>query len=163
MPFTPFHFGPGLALKGIIGRRMSFSAFVAANVAIDVEPLYYMLRNDPPLHRELHTALGALALAIGLMLLWLLLRAGISRWGGRYRQRWLRGLSSSTPWAVWLGLLLGCGTHIALDSLMHVDMAPYAPFAGGNPLAGWISIAQLQWACLMAGIAGLPMVYLRSE
>ena len=131
-------------------------------MAIDVEPLY-MLRNDPPLHRELHTALRALALAIGLMLLWLLLRAGIGRWGGRYRQRWLRGLSSSTPWAVWLGLLLGCATAIALDSLMHVDMAPWRRLPAATRWPAWISIAQLQWACLMAGIAGLPAVYLRSE
>ena len=129
MPFTPFHFGPGLALKGIIGRHMSFSAFVVANVAIDIEPLYYMLRNDPPLHRELHTAIGAMLLAVGLMLLWLLLRAGISRWGGRYRQRWLRGLSSSTPWAVWLGLLLGCERT---QAGMGQGMPPNLHMTGGG-------------------------------
>lgn len=162
MPFTPFHFGPGLALKGVLGRHMSFAAFVVANVAIDVEPLYYMLSNNPPLHRELHTYVGAAAVALSLLLLWLLLRSLLVRSGRRKQGRWQTWLCASTPWAVGVGLLLGCGSHILLDSMMHVDMAPYAPFAGGNPLAGWISIAQLQWACLMAGIAGLPMVYLRS-
>lgn len=162
MPFTPFHFGPGLALKGVLGRHMSFGAFVAANVAIDVEPLYYMLSNNPPLHRELHTYVGAAAVAVSLMLLWWLLRSLLARPGRHKPTRWQTLLRASTPLAVGLGLLLGCSSHILLDSLMHFDMAPYAPFVSGNPLAGWISVAQLQWACLMAGIAGLPMVYLSS-
>ena len=34
MPFTPFHFGPGLLGKGLAPRSYSWSAFVAINVVI---------------------------------------------------------------------------------------------------------------------------------
>ena len=34
-------------------------AFVASQVVIDCEPLYYMLRRDFPVHRTLHTFAGA--------------------------------------------------------------------------------------------------------
>ena len=36
MPITPFHFGPGAALKGVLGPQMSFTVFAFANVLIDV-------------------------------------------------------------------------------------------------------------------------------
>ena len=43
MPITPFHFGPGAALHALAPKHVSFLAFAAANVIIDVEPLYFML------------------------------------------------------------------------------------------------------------------------
>lgn len=51
MPFTPFHFGPGAAIHALAPRKVSFIAFVAANVLMDVEPLYYMLTRQDHLHR----------------------------------------------------------------------------------------------------------------
>ena len=59
MPFTPFHFGPALALKAVAPRAFSWTAFVASQVVIDCEPLYYMLRGDYPVHRVLHWFVGA--------------------------------------------------------------------------------------------------------
>ena len=59
MPFTPFHFGPGAALYAMAPRQLSFLAFCAANVLIDVEPLYYMLTDQYPWHRFFHTYVGA--------------------------------------------------------------------------------------------------------
>ena len=37
MPITPFHFGPGAALHVLAPRHVSFLAFCAANVVIDVK------------------------------------------------------------------------------------------------------------------------------
>ncbi len=59
MPITPFHLGPGLALKSCSPRAFSLTAFVIAQVIIDLEPLYYLLRNDYPWHRFMHTLSGA--------------------------------------------------------------------------------------------------------
>ena len=64
MPFTPFHFGPGALVHAVAPRHVSFVAFCAANVAIDVEPLVWMLRGEPPLHRFAHSFVGALAVAL---------------------------------------------------------------------------------------------------
>ena len=59
MPFTPFHFGPGLLVKGIAPRRFSWAAFIAVQVVIDCETLYYLVRHEHPVHRTLHTTPGA--------------------------------------------------------------------------------------------------------
>src|SRR4030095_14050528 len=58
LPVTPFHFGPGLALKGVAAPVFSWSAFAAAQVVIDCETIYYMVRGEYPVHRFLHSFLG---------------------------------------------------------------------------------------------------------
>ena len=55
MPFTPFHFGLGATLHAAAPRRVSFLAFCGANVLTDIEPLYFMLAHQWPLHRTAHT------------------------------------------------------------------------------------------------------------
>jgi hypothetical protein len=59
MPFTPFHFGLGAALHAVAPRNVSFLAFCAVNVLMDIEPLYFLLTNQLPLHRFFHTYVGA--------------------------------------------------------------------------------------------------------
>ena len=39
----------------------SWSAFVAAQVLIDCETLYYLVRQEYPVHRFFHSVLGATA------------------------------------------------------------------------------------------------------
>lgn len=163
MPFTPFHFGPGLALKGAFGRRLSFVAFAVANIAIDIEPAYYLLRGEPPLHRLAHSWLGAALLATLLFAMWLPLRWLARRMWHSRNWRWLHALRNATGAPVWLGLMLGTLSHIALDSLMHADMQPFAPFAADNPWLGLMSLEQLHWLCIMAGIAAAPIIVLRRE
>jgi hypothetical protein len=65
MPITPFHFGPGAAIHVVAPRQLSFLAFCAANVLIDIEPMYYMLTAQERLHRFFHTYIGATVVAIG--------------------------------------------------------------------------------------------------
>ena len=59
MPITPFHFGPGAVIHALAPKQVSFIAFCAANVLIDVEPLYFMLTHQYPVHRFFHTLVGA--------------------------------------------------------------------------------------------------------
>jgi hypothetical protein len=59
MPVTPFHFGPGAMVHAVAPKHISFLAFCTANVLMDVEPLYYMVTRQYPLHRFLHTYVGA--------------------------------------------------------------------------------------------------------
>ena len=55
MPVTPFHFGPGAAVKAAIPRHFSFTVFCFAQVVTDCETAYHMLRHEYPLHRWMHT------------------------------------------------------------------------------------------------------------
>ena len=55
MPFTPYHFGPGLLLKAAAPRHFSFLAFSTTQVAIDLESLQYLTMGDPHVHRTMHT------------------------------------------------------------------------------------------------------------
>ena len=158
MPFTPFHFGPGAAIHSASPRRISFIAFGAANVLIDVEPLVYMLADDPPLHRFFHTYVGALIVAAATTILF-----ALAQWVARRVPLpdvfgW-RGVE--LPAAV-AGALLGTLTHIVLDSIMHADIRPLAPFSQANVLYALIPIGPLQWACMAAGLLGAAVLGVRS-
>src|SRR4051812_22008754 len=64
MPFTPFHFGPGAAVKVVAGDSFSFTIFAAAQVVMDLQPGYRLLRRGYPVHGWTHTFLGATGLAL---------------------------------------------------------------------------------------------------
>jgi membrane-bound metal-dependent hydrolase YbcI (DUF457 family) len=136
MPFTPFHFGPGAALHAIAPKRISFWAFCGANVLIDIEPLYYMLTHQYPLHRFFHTYIGAtimVGITTGLFFLMLL---AASRLNLRDWFKW----QSLTMRAILAGAVLGGYSHVLLDSLMHDDIAPLAPFSATNHLQGLVPL-----------------------
>ena len=157
MPVTPFHVGPGAMLHALAPRQVSFIGFCGANVLMDVEPLYFMLMREAPLHRFFHTWIGAtlIALAVpGIFLLALQLA------------RRLR-LPNPLDWQGlgWPQVALGAGaggwSHILFDSIMHGDMHPFAPFSQANPLLGLVALEALHWFCLLAGAAGLLILGLR--
>ena len=41
---------------------------------------------------------------------------------------------------------------------MHVDVRPFWPLHQGNPMQGWITIEQLQWGCVLAGVLGIAVL-----
>lgn len=160
MPFTPFHFGPGLAFKALLQRHISFTMFVFTQVLIDLEPLYYLLRNEWPVHRFFHTYIGATLIAgVGVII-----GRPICRWAIIMWNIW-NGFIGPLPTldqepriplkAAILGAFIGTYSHVALDSVMHRDIRPYAPFSDANGLLQIISLAQLHWACVISGIIEL--------
>ena len=52
-------------------------------------------------------------------------------------------------------------SHIVLDSFMHHDITPLAPFSNANPLLQVVSLSTLHWFCLVAGAAGLCVLGIR--
>jgi membrane-bound metal-dependent hydrolase YbcI (DUF457 family) len=145
VPFTPFHFGPGLALAGLT-RRASFVAFVAANVLIDLESGWNLWRHAYPVHAFFHSALGAtLTIAPAALLAALACRIGVR--AGVITRR-------PAPAALALGAALGAWSHVVLDAVMHADARPLGPFGDGNPLLGAIPLAALHAGCLLAGVFG---------
>jgi membrane-bound metal-dependent hydrolase YbcI (DUF457 family) len=163
MPFTPFHFGPGLLLKGAAPRKLSWAAFAASQVFIDCETLYYMVRREYPVHRELHTFLGAAAAGLAVGGLLFALRAAA--------EPFLRRAEDSSPLlaselsapALFTGALVGGLTHPFLDGLMHADIRPFSPFTPENPLLGAVSLGTLHGACLAAGLVGTVLLWARAR
>jgi membrane-bound metal-dependent hydrolase YbcI (DUF457 family) len=157
MPITPFHFGPGAALHAAVPQQVSFLSFCAANVLIDVEPLYFIVTDQYPLHRFLHT-LGGATVAVMVTTAFFMACLKLSR---------LRRLPNPLGWQqltllpVVLGAALGAYSHILLDAVMHGDMMPFAPFSQANPLLYVVSIEALQWGCVAAGAVGLAVLGLR--
>jgi len=154
MPFTPFHFGPGAVIHAVAPRRVSFIAFVAANVLIDVEPAYYMLVGQDPLHRFFHTYVGASVVAVATVLLFLLARKLAPSVPSPNLLRW-KELSLGQVIA---GAVVGGYSHIVLDSVMHADIRPWAPFSQANSLYLLASIDALQDFCIGAGAAALVIL-----
>lgn len=158
LPFTPFHFGPGLLAKSLLPCWFSWSAFVTSNVVIDVESLYYLTRNEHPVHRQLHTFVGA-ALA-GLATIALLLGA----------RRLLRGLrarldaatpslrAEGSPVGIVVGAMAGALTHPVFDGVMHGDIEPFQPWTAANPLHRALDLQALHLGCLIAGAAGCALL-----
>lgn len=160
MPFTPFHFGPGLLVKGLVPDRFSWTAFVSAQVLIDCETLYYMVSRQYPLHRELHTFVGATSagLATAAMLLALRRLAGPA---GRLERSVPALRSEASTTGVMAGGLLGGASHPLLDGLMHGDIRPFAPWTDANPLLGAVGLDVLHLGCLAAALAGAALIWAR--
>lgn len=166
MPFTPFHFGPGLLFKAIAPARFSFSTYAAAQVVIDLESGYYLLTQQSPVHRTLHTfVVGGLAgAATGVVL------GGIGRKFLPQIARSARPVVAAELAATGalVGGLVGGLTHALLDGMMHYDMHPFWPLTAANPLLGLLSLRALHLLCLVTGAAGIlllgrPRNWRRSE
>ena len=157
MPITPFHFGPGAVIHALAPSKVSFLAFCAANVAMDVEPLYYMITQQYPLHRFLHTYVGAALVAIFVVVLFLAAR----RFAARF---WLPNLfewRALSPCPVVVGAAAGSCSHIVLNSLTHRDIGPLAPFSEANPLLGAVSLDALHLFCLASGVVAHLLLAVR--
>jgi membrane-bound metal-dependent hydrolase YbcI (DUF457 family) len=155
MPFTPFHFGAGALVHSAAPKYVSFLAFCGANVLVDVEPLYFMITHQYPIHRFFHTYVGATIAAAVVVAVFTLAH--------RMAPRLLDalGLSKLSARAVALGALTGTYSHVLLDSVMHADMKPFAPFNDANPLLGAVFLNTLHGFCVLAGIVGGVVIVVR--
>jgi membrane-bound metal-dependent hydrolase YbcI (DUF457 family) len=158
MPITPFHMGPGLLVKAVGGRHVSLVVFGFSQVAMDVEPLVRILRDDVVLRGFTHTYLGAALVGLVSMVLGRPVgQALLDRWAPDPRssfESWLRG-SNVISWpAAALGAFVGTYSHVLLDSVMHADLRPLAPFSEANVVLGVVSVGALHDACVLSGALG---------
>jgi membrane-bound metal-dependent hydrolase YbcI (DUF457 family) len=68
------------------------------------------------------------------------------------------GLTSPESFAfgpVVAGAFTGTLSHVVLDSLMHGDITPLAPWSTANGLLGVISLRALHEVCILSGLLGL--------
>ena len=163
MPVTPFHFGPGLALKGVAAPVFSWSAFAAAQVLIDCETIYYLISREYPVHRFFHSFLGAAVAGLLAAILFLaVVHASFVSF-----PRLIVPLTT-TPTArgeisvlgVLLGGLTGGLSHPFLDGIMHPDVRPFMPWSDHNPFFGLIGVLPLHLGCTAAALLGAVCVAL---
>ena len=157
LPVTPFHFGPGLALKAVAAPVFSWSAFAVAQVVIDCETIYYLVNREYPVHRFFHSFLGAAVAGLLAAILFLaVVHASFVSF-----PRLIVPLTT-TPTArgeisvlgVLLGGLTGGLSHPLLDGIMHSDVRPFMPWTDYNPFLGLIGLAPLHLACVASAILG---------
>lgn len=161
MPFTPLHLGPGLAIKALAGRHFSLLTFGVAQVAMDIEPLVGLMNGADRLHGITHTYLAALMIAVVVAVIApTLCRPLLRRWNRElvfYRWEGLVTSEVFTPVAVIAGAFVGTLSHVLLDSLMHADLTPFAPWSDANGLLGLMSIPAVHQGCMVAGLFGLAV------
>jgi hypothetical protein len=157
MPITHFHFGPGAAMHAIAPKHVSFLAFCAANILIDIEPLYYMVTGQYPLHRFFHTYIGATIVTVLTALIFFVVLKLASHITLPNLLQW----QSLSPLPIWLGAAIGSYSHIVFDSVMHSDIAPLAPFSNTNVLYQLVPLAELHLFCLLAAVLGLVILVIR--
>ena len=159
MPVTPFHFGPGALVSVVAPKHVSFVAFCAVNVLIDVESLRNMLTHQVRIHTFFHTYLGASFVAVYVVALFIAARWLALRLPDHVLLRW-RALGV-VP--VFMGSALGAWSHVLLDSVMHSDITPFAPWSSANPLFQVISTTALHLGCVVAGALAVTWLVLRSH
>jgi len=146
-------------VKAAMPRHFSIVVFGLTQIAVDLEVLWHMVRNEYPYHTFWHTYLGATIIAAVLTVL------------GKPASQWIKTLwnrmavkrgnvdftvSISTTWvASFTGASIGAYSHILLDSLYHPDSEPFQPWSASNQLRGVINPHVLEVACVVLGIAGL--------
>ena len=161
MPFTPFHFGPGLLIKTLLPARFSLSMFSLANVAMDVEPLYHMMHGDRELHGFSHTLFGAFFIGTATVLVGGIALRRVRRWVER-RSDHAGNPFHMTSSQAWTGALLGTFSHLLLDALMHGDMHPLSPFTDANPLLDISYTQNVYLGCVIAGMIGMLLMLARA-
>jgi membrane-bound metal-dependent hydrolase YbcI (DUF457 family) len=115
-----------------------------------------------PVHRFLHSFLGATAAGLAATMFCLI----VVRAAGLRRPPRVTPLLGSTSVArgelTSLGILLGgLGgglSHPFLDGIMHADVRPFMPWSEYNPFLGLIGVAQLHLACMATALVGAVCV-----
>jgi hypothetical protein len=158
MPFTPFHFGPGAAIKAAIPRHFSFTVFCFSQVVTDCETAYYMVQGLYPLHRFFHTYLGAtfvgaFSLLVGRPVCQLALRIWAAWPSAPFSQFFPRATVIPFRSAA-IGAFIGTYSHVLLDSIMHSDTRPFMPFSAANPFYGTIGWFAIHAGCIVLGLFG---------
>ena len=76
-------------------------------------------------------------------------------------QTTLAGTGEIDTTSVFVGALMGAGSHLVLDSFMHWDVRILAPFGDTNILFGLLEWDALNWMCLGAGVIGAGLLSYR--
>ena len=156
MPFTPYHFGPGLLLGVVLFSFLDFSTVMVACVILDIEPLSVIIFNLPyAAHGFFHTYLGATiaasVLAIAIYPFRKYLNTLVSIFGLHQKSSFRHIFPAS---------IIGTYSHVFLDSLLYPEMNPFYPLIG-NPFVGFLMFEFVYNACVYLGFLGFGVYIVR--
>ncbi len=157
MPFTPYHFGPGLFLGVVLLPFVDLSTIIIASVILDLEPLVALMLNLPiPLHGFFHTYLGATIVAFILTFVIWPFRGYFNKIVsvfGLHQESSLRH--------IFLASIIGTCSHILLDSFLYAEMNPFYPILG-NPFLGIVQGVFVYNICIILGLLGFAIYIIRT-
>jgi len=156
MPFTPYHFGPGLLLGVVLFSFLDFSTVMVACVILDIEPLAVIIFNLPyAVHGFFHTYLGATIAACALSLVIYPFRKHLNMLVSIF------GLQQESSFRhIFPASIVGTYSHVLLDSLLYPEMNPFYPLIG-NPFIGFFQFAFVYNACVFLGFFGFGAYIVR--
>lgn len=148
MPFTPYHVGPGIAVKAALPRKFSLLIFAWAQIVMDLQPLLVILTGIGRHHGVTHTLIGAVVLG------------AVSAVSGKFLIEWVLSWWKKKPrlvlgWgAVLFSAWLGSFSHVLIDALVYPDVELLWPFVWGNPLWFGFSMWGMIRFCVISGVIG---------
>lgn len=158
MPFTPFHFGPGLLFGLLLLRYIDFPTFLVANIIVDSEPFLVLTLNlHYPLHGFFHSFLGGMFVAFLLVVIMNNMRNALSPLMSIFKLDQEQSVKS-----ILSASLFGIYFHIFLDSFLYSDIRPFYPFKI-NPLLNnsMIISFEVYTFCILAFIGGGAIYVIR--
>jgi hypothetical protein len=163
VPITPFHGGVGLLCKAPLGERFSFTVFVATQMVIDLESGYFLFTQQHPVHRFLHTFLGA---SFACLFVAVVLRRpceAVLRWlADEMLPQWLDRKPEIPRTTALFSAFIGMLGHVVPDAIMHADARPFAPFAEDNPFLDAVPLGALHLGLVVCGFLGIVWMRVHS-
>jgi len=152
MPFTPYHFGPALALALPLRKYLHAPTFIIASVILDVEPfLVLALGLNYALHGYLHTLI--LSLVVGILVGSVMFRLEGS-FVSLYKLLFLETNGKFNRGSFMAAGALGTVIHVLLDSPLYDDILPFYPLAV-NPFYNPALSPEIYSICVWMGVIGL--------
>jgi len=123
MPYTPYHFGPGIFIGLVFIRFLDFPTFLIASVIIDIEPfLVLSLHLNYPVHGFFHSLLGGSIIALILAGIMILIRKYLTPLMSFFK------LEQKVSYKkIIFASLFSIYIHILLDATMYWDIKPLFP------------------------------------
>ena len=149
--------GPGLLVKVLLQGSFSLMVFGWTQIVMDIQPLIAILTGEGHLHGFSHTYIGAALIGIGSAL--------TGKYAAEFGLRFIgqfHYLPISWPVAI-ISAFIASFSHVLLDSVMHADVEPFAPFILNNPFLGILSIETLHKLCLYSGLLGIGLYFFISH
>ena len=157
MPLTPYHVGPALLVALLLYPLLDIPAFIVASLALDFEPLLWMLNLLPwSMHGRFHSI--TLSIPVGLVVasFFILYR--------RYSKPLLlpSAFAQEPGWKkTAISSVAGVWGHVLLDALVHSDMNLFWPVQG-NPFYQAVDYSTVINFCIISLPLALIMYMIRS-
>ena len=156
MPFTPYHFGPGLLLGVVLFPFLDFSTVMVACVILDIEPLSVILFHLPfAAHGFFHSYVGATIVASALSIAIYPFRKYLNQLVSLF------GLHQESSFRhIFPASIIGTYSHVILDSFLYPEMNPFYPLIG-NPFLGFFQSSFVYDMCVFLGLLGIGVYVVR--